>query len=612
MRTWFAVGRRPARTRQFRAAPGILGAAMVATGLALTALSSAQEALPETAQPEAPSEQDVPSSPLRQPEAVPAADSPDAANAPADVAPETEADSVSTVGEPSAPSPTASPQSARGPDPHQLLELMGLDQSHFDRLTDGQPWIEGENELLLRLLFRMPSFRALDIYRWAKPLPPMNELFQDPGAYRGRFFALRGRVLSIEPQRPLPEMAERFEFDVYYRCKLELAENKAMAVVFTRVVPDEWASGGPIDEQCGANGMFLKVGGPEANPNMPFFAARRLAWYPDTLLGKLGMDYGLFEDVEDRRSLTRRERDAFYRMLMVAGYTNPTQLMRRATQRAIEETGQKDSSVVPLFNEAPQQRGELFVLQGTARRVVKIRVEDPEIVERFGIDHYYEMAIYTDDSQGNPIFFCVRHLPEGMPTGDDPRFGEFVRVAGFFFKTWGYRPIAGGPEVDDEGNRVVRRQLAPLLIGNQPVWYPAPKAERNPWIGAIAGGLFVLALVGIWIGVWRYSRSDKKFHEQTIVKTLQLDQEVRLDELGLEANDGPDFSGLAAADSDASAAPKDSIDAPSAADSEFPTNEPPGSELKPGDAQATRDGSEEKGEPGEQSAAGADADRRDP
>jgi hypothetical protein len=437
----------------------------------------------------------------------------------------------------------------RAKGPREILALMGLDESHFERLRDGEPWQEGENELLLRLLFRMPSFRASDIHRWTREMPGMAAFEEAPDERRGEFFALRGTVLSVEPQRPLPEVAERFQFDVYYRCRLQLADGQGAAVVFTRIVPEAWTEGGPVDERGGANGLFLKVGGAEEEPGTAFFAAPRLAWYPDTLLGQLGMDYGLFEDVKDRRSLTRRERDAFYRMLTVVGFTDPTELMRLATERAKQATGEKAHSVVPLFNKAPQQRGKLFVLEGTARRVVEVRVEDPDIIQRFGVDHYYEMAVYTDDSQGNPIFFCVRRLPEGMPLGDGPRYGEFVRVAGFFFKTWGYRPIAEGLGAGaQEEEAVVRRQLAPLLIGNQPVWIPTASPEQSPWVGTVAGGLFVLALVGIWIGVWRYSRGDKEFHEQTILKTLQLDQDVQLDQLGLEASDGPDFTHLAEAD----------------------------------------------------------------
>jgi hypothetical protein len=278
------------------------------------------------------------------------------------------------------------------------------------------------------------------------------------------------------------------------------------------------------------------------------FVATRLAWHPDTPLGNLGMDVGLFDDVDQRRKLTVNDRECFYQMLGAVGRAEPGTLVRRAKQQ-LRETGQESYSVVPLFNDAKNQHGRLVSLRGITRRLVRIPVGDPDIAERFGIDHYYEMALYTEESSTAiggpaPLVFCLRDLPEGMPTGDGPDYAEEVQVAGFFMKTWAYRSQEADVEADVKGEEGEVDQLAPLLIGRRPIWYPQQAPERNTTAAAVAGGLFVLALLGIWIGLWQYSRSDRKFHERTIAKTHALDAGLSLDEIGLDAQRKPDFSHL--------------------------------------------------------------------
>ncbi len=64
--------------------------------------------------------------------------------------------------------------------------------------------------------------------------------------------------------------------------------------------------------------------------------------------------------------------------------------------------------MVPLFNEPASQRGRLVLLSGSARDVLRVDVPDRDIQERFGIRHYYQVHLFTDDSQGNSLIICVR------------------------------------------------------------------------------------------------------------------------------------------------------------------------------------------------------------
>jgi len=402
--------------------------------------------------------------------------------------------------------------------PRELLELAGVGRGQLDRLADGTAWQKGEDEVLLKVLFRLGRFRPAEIEGWARDDLPPAELARDPSAYRGELFRLRGRVVRAEVVRLPPERAERFELNEFYRCQFVLENGAVPAVVFARTIPRAWATGEPIDERSGAFGMFLKAGSEEAG-RRPIFAARRLAWYPPTRLGELGMDVGLFDDLRggqpddsarhrrlEELRLTKRNRECFYQMLAAVGRARPGELLEAAEQE-LRRTGAERFSVVPLFNEPAGQQGRLVLLSGTAREVIRIVVSDPDVVDRLGIDHYYQIALFTEDSQHNPLVFCVRELPDGMPTGGGPEFGEDITAAGFFFNTWAYRSRqpadASGP----------RWQLAPLLIGRQPVWHRVEKRAANPVAGAVAGGLFVLALLAVWLILWRHGREDKRLRD---------------------------------------------------------------------------------------------------
>jgi len=462
------------------------------------------------------------------------------------------------------PLAASKPTPAQVSGPRDLLRHHGIDDSHFDRLVDGRPIDANENETLLKVIYRVCPYwipevdsrigglAMIDVERWAHDELDLEALAEQPQASRGQMFRLSGRVKSIEVRTPLPEVVERFELPQYYRCEFTLAKGQP-AVIYTRNVPRAWQSGGAIDQQASAFGLFLKLAGVDEQQPVPVFVAPRIAWHPETPLGRLGMDVGTLDVVEDGRRLIERDREAFYQMLAAVGRAQPGELLRRANReleraadqwKRTDKQGKEHFSVVPLFNEPKQSRGRLVALSGTARRVVRIRVEDPDIVARFGIDHYYEMAIFTDDSQGNPLVCCVTRLPQGMPAGDGPRYGEHVRVAAFFFKTWAYRVERPDLEPKPTTGRTSRRQLAPLLIAREPVWYPSKELAPNTMAGAIAGGLFVLALLGIWVALWRYGRGDKEFHDRTFGKARTVDGDVSLDDIGIDAEAAPDFSGL--------------------------------------------------------------------
>jgi hypothetical protein len=291
------------------------------------------------------------------------------------------------------------------------------------------------------------------------------------------------------------------------------------------------------------------------------------------MLNDLGVETDRWRDVTQRSRLSTADRELFYQLLGAAGQVSNDQLRQqaktnlrgRAVQwRRAEQQGSAERqrltqslkatpasaslrkqvnaerrqqlalrrmqstaaagkfSVIPFFNQPADYRGELVTLRGTALRALKIPMTSPldpqanqDIVQRFGFDHYYEIEIVTDDSQNNPITFCVRELPPGFPTGD--RIREPVELTGFFLKSWVYRSQESQARSAESRNSTERlRQVAPIFVGRQPVRIEVPQMAISPWVGFVAGSLFVVVLVAIWLTLWRNRRAERHFGESVI------------------------------------------------------------------------------------------------
>ncbi len=445
--------------------------------------------------------------------------------------------------------------------PREQFRALGVEDAYFDRLADGGPMTRHERETLLRILFRLRIFPPVDLDSWAMDADLLETAIQRPKDYRGLIFRLHGRVTDIRPFTPPPEAAERYELKKYYRCRLKLDALEKPIIVYTENVPKQWQRGAKPNASCGALGVFLKLATPagatagsagatagsvgatagsagatagsagatagssSSAGATPVFVAPRLAWYQNNLLGRLGMDTGLFDTVEDRKPLTKKDRAAFYEMLVAVGRTKPGQLLRQAEAklpkipakwRETNRKGQEFYSVVPLFNKPNTQRGRLVALRGTARLVEEVFVDEPDLVAQYGIDHYYQLMLFTGDSQGNPLTFCVRELPEGMPHGNIPNYGESVQVAGFFFKVWSYPIRRRSDEALSPGESKTRDQLSPLLIGRSLVWRPPPKPTDQTRANVIVGGLFIAAMIVVWVVAWQSMRRERRWIDQAI------------------------------------------------------------------------------------------------
>ncbi len=450
----------------------------------------------------------------------------------------------------------------------ELLELYGVDESHIRQLFDGRPAGIDEEEAIVRILFRLPQFGLDNVDRWAQSPVPGAAMVADPEAHRIQFFRLRGRVRRVERRELIPELARLYDFDSYYRVYLDRADDPHPVLVCARRVPEVWPLDQPLDEGARIDALFLKVGDDTQPPATLLFAADRVAWLPaeprpewdvtahQVLLAQLGMDISLLADMRDRnrRPMGEQDREAFYQMLAA---------VRELTPGKAAEVRADPLDLAPLLLEPETQHGRLIRCRGTARRITRVVVDDPDIRQRFGIDHYFQLDVSLPlgdrtirlgkSSEEGPVFtnsfpatFCVLRLPprlerlaEAMSAGElqAETLNEQVSLTGFYFKLWAFRSeyVASFDER--------QRQIAPMLVAAEPEVIEF-RLARNTWLSLLAGVGFLLLLLLAWFGVWRFNRSDTRFERSVIRRQFEVRGGKSLNDAGIEAPDGPDFSNL--------------------------------------------------------------------
>lgn len=478
------------------------------------------------------------------------------------------------------------PAPGNGAQWRELLALAGWDAERLAGFRDGQPLSDAERQSLLALLWRLRTLDSFTVAAWTRNDLSGDVMVQEPAPHRGELMRLTGRVRRVERHALPAEDAARLEMPEYYECGLELEDDAGTAVILTARVPQAWLELDTLNEPASASAVFIKRLSASDEPPVALLVSPSVAWHPTSarephvslgrsLLGTLGVDVGLLDGIQNRNRILSAEREAFYQELDAVGRVGPIQLIRFAqnnlddvrqawaaeaqrlpatndaapsadagqrrllAEEVLRKASEGQYSVAPLFNDADRQIGRLLVLDGVVRRVVRVEVgtstsgEPSDVRQRFGLDHYYEMELFTDDSQNNPIVFCVRRLPAGFPTGGKVHVP--VRVAGFFFKSWLYhtRPVPDDQTLDPSTNTLAPLRFAPLLISPGPVRLQEESAPGSPYAGLVGGGLFVLALAGIWAAAWWYARGDRAFRRRVLADNYVPPEGQSLDDLEL-------------------------------------------------------------------------------
>jgi hypothetical protein len=470
----------------------------------------------------------------------------------------------------------------------QMLELAGWNAERFSRFMDDQPVDDEEQSNLLELLWRVRSFDAASIQWWTRSGVKIEQAWENPRANRGEMVRLSRNVVGVRRHELSDRDAARLEMPAYFTCEMALAGSPYRAIVITPTVPQDWLTSDNLNEPASASAVFVKrIALPEtapegepSNESTMLLVAKRIAWHPrsadyprvslgESMLGHLGFDVGLLEDVESRGAIRAAEREPFYQMLRASGRIDAAQLIRAAhdnlgptrarwakelsaspveprgalAREVIRRADEGCYSVAPLFNQPKEHKGELAVFDGVARRVVRVDVgtrpdgHASEVANRFGFREYYEMEVFTDDSQNYPLVFCFRELPPELATGGALEVP--VRIAGFFFKNWLYttRGTRNDEPRDGEPN-APRAQYAPLLIGRGPILLQIERQENQvaQWV---MGGVFLLALAGVWATAWWFARGDRQFAARTRGAGFSLPAAQSLNDLKVPAANEP-------------------------------------------------------------------------
>jgi hypothetical protein len=399
------------------------------------------------------------------------------------------------------------------------LSTWQIDRGARSVLEEPSPWNDAKLAATMRVLARIVRAPAGLADQWAEDAVPVDELA--PAArVQDRMVRVAGRAIlatAVPLAADQAELAGKKQLDVV---RIVTAAGTAVDVVADHV-PRAWPRGVAIDEPATAVGLPLATaGGPETGADGVaglLVAAARVAWFPPTPLGGRGMDYGLFDSVEDGQKLVAGDTEAFYAMLAAVG--------RGAA--APPAAGPVDD-VIPLIDPArdwfAEHRGDQVTIEGVARRATRIAVDDPRRRRELGIDHYWELFVFVPTplikvnerlQQDYPVVCCVRSLPAGMPTGQ--RIGERVRVSGYALKRYGY-PLQDLRITSSQGDEVQqgqRRETA-LLIGGQPEWLPAPSPTKEvDTLGWVFLGLAGLVGLMLALAAWSFSRDSRRHTRRT-------------------------------------------------------------------------------------------------
>jgi hypothetical protein len=483
-----------------------------------------------------------------------------------------------------------------------LAENWNITAEVWKRFADGQPLAaptesrDDEPATLLKLLNNLPRLPAANVAAWTNKTTTPAAVADKPGEHRGQFFEIEGRAVRCERVAVPEDLAKLFDFESVYRTEIYPSDDGPMRIVYSTSAPHRWlrdAAGkqlaaSDVNEQTAATAMFVKRGGEvvrngEATRPSLVYVAKRLAWHPDSLLGGLGMDMALFDDLAQGAEIAGAEAECLYSLLAKSSRIERSELNAIARERQFAM--QKDFEYEYQFPDIPSNsfilnevraRPEVNVgtaasLTATALQAFRIRLS-PEDAAKYGFDHYYHInasvpldppitiierrkqspdgdlaaknaapkQVDANRAQSKQtrddmsVVFCVRHLPDGFPQGEKIR--EQIIVPAFFFKTW-----AATSEKSAE-KAVLAKQHYPMFVADSVIW-TKPTESRN-WLGSAIVGVLVGALVLGGVAAW-ISRRGSFALDQTLARQ-RTEIDTPLDALDLPVAEKPDFNFLTA------------------------------------------------------------------
>jgi hypothetical protein len=418
----------------------------------------------------------------------------------------------------------------------ESLATWKLDAARREPLAAAGPWNDDKQSFVLRLLARLKMSPDTLALRWLADAADVSAGLPTTGG--DTLVKVVGRAVFVAPQPLSSEQAEIAGNDHLDVVRIVTAAGQAVDVVVA-AAPRAWPRWRAIDEPAAAIGLPLAPGpGPApaaADGVWPAEAATvvllgaRVSWFPPTVLGRAGMDYGTFDTVADGQPLVAGDTEAFYGLLAAVAAVGPEPLAAAAASAP---------DIVTLIDPARKwfadHRGDAVAVEGIARKVTRIAIDDPVRRRQVGTDHYWELYVFVStpliqiDKQLQddfPVVCCVRSLPAGMPTGD--RVGERVRVEGFGLKRYGYQlPKVKITSSQGDSEQKARRRETPLIIAEGVAWTPSPSPQTTMttlgWIFFAIAGAIGLGLALAALAFQRDSRREARKARAAMPERIEL------------------------------------------------------------------------------------------
>ncbi len=405
-----------------------------------------------------------------------------------------------------------------------FLVMKEIDLANRQAFVGDAAWNDDKERALVKVLTRLsaPANLAAAWAAEAGEVAPRGE----PTPLGDRLVRVAGRAIFVAPREVPAAIAASSGCDRYDLVRIVAAGGAVVDVAVPRA-PRAWPRWRAIDEPAVVVGLPLTAAagpqpvaaGSDGNPwpaadHDLLLAATRIAWQPPTVLGRLGMDYALFDTVVEDRKLEPGDTEAFWGVMAASARTTPAGIARAAG-------GATD--ILTLIDPAQQwfasHRGDPVVIEGVARTARRVAIDEPERQAAVGADHYWELEVFVDTptikvgeriQDRYPIVCCVAAVPEGFPRGDD--ISERVRVPAFAFKRYSYplrdAVITSSLEQSEiKGERI----STPLVIGPRVDWVQPPSATgmSNLLFGVFAS---IIGLLGVLLAVnaWSSARARRR------------------------------------------------------------------------------------------------------
>lgn len=197
--------------------------------------------------------------------------------------------------------------------------------------------------------------------------------------------------------------------------------------------------------------------------------------------------------VTDQSWLTSDDGPAYYGLLDRASNISPRDLASAGTrfvQSRIDETHKP--TFVDMLQDPKAFRGQPVTLSGHVLQTIKYEAEANE----YGIEHLYEVSLFTPDSQGHPTTVVFTEKPPELSIGGE--LVEGVTASGYFLKMYRY---------DSADNHT---RVAPLILARTIKIEAESPPEPPGWLGPVMFSGFALS-VCLLIGCGAYwYKSDRQ------------------------------------------------------------------------------------------------------